>query len=203
MRTFYGTILAVVCIATCANAADGGNGLPAGRANIDLNSGWRFMRCDVEGAEAPGLDDSGWKCVSVPHDWAIEGPFDKTNDVQFVKVVQDGETRENLKLGRTGALPWVGAGWYRRRIVIPPGAAHVELEFDGAMSDSKVYVDGRLVGGRPNGYVPFTVDISDVNAVINMMLGKADKTSAADVTGDGSVDIADVNMVINIMLGKD
>jgi len=162
MGTICGTILVAVCMATCANAADGGNGLSAGRANIDLNSGWRFMRGDVEGAEAPGFDDSGWKCVPVPHDWAIEGPFDKTNDMQFVKVVQDGETRENLKLGRTGALPWVGAGWYRRWIVIPPGAAHVELEFDGAMSDSKVYVDGRLVGGRPNGYVPFTVDISDV-----------------------------------------
>ncbi len=42
-----------------------------------------------------------------------------------------------------------------------------------------------------------------MNAVINMMLGKVDKTSAADVTGDGSVDIADVNTIINIMLGKD
>ena len=47
-----------------------------------------------------------------------------------------------------------------------------------------------------------TIDISDVNAVINMMLGKAEQTAASDVTGDGSVDIADVNAVINIMLGK-
>ena len=46
------------------------------------------------------------------------------------------------------------------------------------------------------------VDIADVNAVINMMLGKAEQTAAADVTGDGDVDIADVNAVINIMLGK-
>ena len=47
------------------------------------------------------------------------------------------------------------------------------------------------------------VDIADVNAVINMMLGKAAPTAGGDVTGDGSVDIADVNAVINIMLGKD
>lgn len=47
-----------------------------------------------------------------------------------------------------------------------------------------------------------TVDISDVNAVINIMLGKADKVDAADVNGDGNVDISDVNAVINIMLGK-
>jgi hypothetical protein len=46
------------------------------------------------------------------------------------------------------------------------------------------------------------VDISDVNAVINMMLGKLSSTPAADVTGDGQVDIADVNAVINLMLGK-
>ncbi len=46
------------------------------------------------------------------------------------------------------------------------------------------------------------VDIADVNAVINVMLGKAAPTNAADVTGDGQVDIADVNSVINLMLGK-
>ncbi|MBR5727652.1 MAG: hypothetical protein IKX39_03295, partial [Muribaculaceae bacterium] len=47
-----------------------------------------------------------------------------------------------------------------------------------------------------------SVDISDVNAVINMMLGKTPQTPAGDVTGDGNVDISDVNAVINIMLGK-
>ncbi len=132
------------------------------------------MRGDVDGAEAPDFDDSSWQRVSVPHDWAIEGPFDQANDAQLVKVLQDGETRENLKLGRTGALPWVGAGWYRRWIVLRGAEpanqdaepanqdVHAELEFDGAMAESKVYVDGRLVGGRPNGYVPFTVGISDV-----------------------------------------
>ena len=119
------------------------------------------MRGDVDGAETPSFDDSGRERVSVPHDWAIEGPFDRANDAQLVKVVQDGETRENLKLGRTGALPWVGVGWYRRWITMPPEAAYFELEFDGAMAESKGYVDGRLIGGRPNGYVPFTVDISD------------------------------------------
>ena len=46
------------------------------------------------------------------------------------------------------------------------------------------------------------VDIADVNAVINIMLGKAEQTAAADVTGEGTIDIADVNAVINIMLGK-
>ena len=46
------------------------------------------------------------------------------------------------------------------------------------------------------------VDIADVNAVVNIMLGKATQTAAADVTGEGTVDIADINAVINIMLGK-
>ncbi len=119
------------------------------------------MRGDVDGAEASDFDDSDWERVSVPHDWAIVGPFDRANDAQLVKVVQDGETRESLKLGRTGALPWVGAGWYRLKFKIPPGTEHAELEFDGAMSDSRVYVDGAYVGGRPNGYVPFVIDITN------------------------------------------
>ena len=57
------------------------------------------------------------------------------------------------------------------------------------------YVTGDVTGDGQ-------VDIADVNAVINMMLGKAETTAAGDVAGDGNIDIADVNAVINIMLGK-
>lgn len=97
-----------------------------------LLSDWRFTRGDVDGAEASDFDDSDWERVSVPHDWAIAGPFDQANDAQLVKVVQDGETRESLKLGRTGALPWVGVGWYRLKFTVPANTEHAELEFDGA-----------------------------------------------------------------------
>lgn len=58
----------------------------------------------------------------------------------------------------------------------------------------------RMPSGDTNGNG--TVDITDVNAVINMMLGKVEQTPTADINGDGNVDIADVNAVINLMLGK-
>ena len=137
-----------------------------GGETVGLYSGWRFHRGDIAGAESPDFRDSSWEVVSVPHDWAISGPFDITNDIQRVAIRQDGETKERVRTGRTGALPWIGAGWYRRELAIPANTEHAELEFDGAMSDSRVYVDGRLAGGRPNGYVPFTVDISDFVAGI-------------------------------------
>ena len=129
-----------------------------------LYSNWKFLRGDASGAEAPDFDDSSWETVSVPHDWAVAGPFDMENDALRTAVCQDGKTVEALKVGHTGALPWVGVGWYRRKFTVPAGTGHAELLFDGAMSDSRVFVDGVAVGGRPNGYVPFAVDISGVLA---------------------------------------
>ena len=70
-----------------------------------------------------------------------------------------------------------------------------ELQFTGTKVDEPTPTTGDVTGDGQ-------VDIADVNAVINMMLGKASPTAAGDVTGDNSVDIADVNAVINIMLGK-
>lgn len=141
----------IICVSSLSAAA--GESL--------LCSGWRFHRGDVAGAEAAGFGDGTWEEVSVPHDWAIAGPFDRSNDIQRVAIKQDGETVETEKIGRTGALPWVGVGWYRLKFTVPANTEHAELEFDGAMSDSRVYVDGVDVGGRPNGYVPFVVDISE------------------------------------------
>ena len=152
MRALCGTIFAVVMpVLVCSGTTSQG-----------LYSGWRFHRGDAFGAESVAFDDSSWEKVSIPHDWAIAGPFSSTNDVQRVAIKQDGETVETVKLGRTGALPWVGVGWYRRTIAVPADAERVELAFDGAMSNSRVFVDGVEVGGRPNGYVPFVIEITDV-----------------------------------------
>ena len=96
-------------------------------------------------------DRATWEVVCVPHDWAIAGPFSETNDLQFAKIVQDGETVERRHTGRTGALPWPGRGWYRRELHIPEGAEYAELVFDGAMSEPIVYADGVEVGRWMNG----------------------------------------------------
>ena len=84
--------------------------------------------------------------VTVPHDWAIYGPFDRSHDLQKVAVEQNGEKEETWKTGRTGGLPYVGKGWYRTAVNIPDtGGRAFTLKFDGAMSHARVKVNGKEV----------------------------------------------------------
>jgi beta-galactosidase len=127
-----------------------------------LDANWKFTKGDVAGAEKPDFKDTAWQTVSVPHDWAIYGPFDGSNDLQKVKIEQNGEQAATLKAGRTGGLPYVCTGWYRRPISVPgfgPGQRAVLL-FDGAMSDAHVFVNGQEIGNWPYGYSSFSFDIT-------------------------------------------
>ena len=79
------------------------------------------MKCEVTDAWQTDYNDSNWQTVTVPHDWAIYGPFDGNNDRQMVAVEQDGEQEASRKSGRTGGLPFVGIGWYRHTFDVPAG----------------------------------------------------------------------------------
>lgn len=129
------------------------------RVETSLKDGWRFHRGEADGAFMPAYDDSGWDKVSVPHDWAITGPFSIENDLQNVQIVQNMETKASLKTGRTGGLPYVGIGWYRTEFSVPDGMT-AELLFDGAMSEARVYVNGHEVCFWPYGYSPFHCDVT-------------------------------------------
>lgn len=104
----------------------------------------------------------GWECVEVPHDWAIYGPFSRDNDLQTVAVIQNGESVASVKTGRTGGLPYVGKGCYRKNICIDKteGNRYI-LVFDGAMSEAKVLVNGKKVCFWPYGYASFWCDVTD------------------------------------------
>src|SRR5690242_6445888 len=91
----------------------------AQRQVVLLDKDWKFIKADMPNAATVGFDDSQWETVSVPHDWAIKGPFDKNNDAQTVAVTEDGEKKPALRTGRTGGLPWTGVGWYRKVVSIP------------------------------------------------------------------------------------
>lgn len=134
--------------------------LCAQRRETTLEKDWLFHRGDVADAAAPGLDDSAWQAVTVPHDWAVYGPFGRSNDLQNVAVTQNFETEASLKTGRTGGLPYEGVGWYRRRFSVPEGK-RAELVFDGAMSEARVWVNGREVCFWPYGYNSFHCDVTD------------------------------------------
>jgi beta-galactosidase len=111
---------------------------------IRFTTDWRFFKGEAAGAEAPEFNDSAWRALDLPHDWAIEGPFDKKNDPN------------------TGGLPISGTGWYRKHFTLREIVKdrHFSIEFDGAMSNAHVWLNGKEIGSRPYGYASFAFDLT-------------------------------------------
>ena len=150
MKHIYTTIAAAL-LCLMANAQ---------RTETVFKTGWRFSRTDDAAQSKTDFDDSKWEQVCVPHDWAIYGPFSKNNDKQITAITQDGQTEASEHSGRTGGLPFVGAGWYRLQFDVPKFNAEkrATLVFDGAMARPKVYINGQLAGSWVYGYNSFEVD---------------------------------------------
>ncbi|MBQ9641460.1 MAG: DUF4982 domain-containing protein [Bacteroidaceae bacterium] len=137
--------------------------LTAQRKETVLSEGWKFSRAEKLDKAAPAAEqynDSEWQTVSVPHDWAISGPFDKEIDKQVVAIEQNGEKEATEKTGRSGCLPWIGSGWYRTHFTVENGCPRALLNFDGAMAEPEVYVNGKKAGEWKYGYNAFNVDIT-------------------------------------------
>ncbi|MBF0647368.1 DUF4982 domain-containing protein [Dysgonomonas sp. GY75] len=130
-----------------------------------LEKNWKFSKGDYPDAVRTGFDDKNWESVTIPHDWAIYGPFDREHDLQEVAVTQNGEKVATVKTGRTGGLPYVGIGWYRNTFDVgnfEKGKKRVTLLFDGAMSEARVYVNGKEACFWPFGYNSFHCDVTDL-----------------------------------------
>ncbi|MDT8389331.1 MAG: glycoside hydrolase family 2 TIM barrel-domain containing protein [Lentisphaeria bacterium] len=129
-----------------------------------LRDGWKFTRMRHEDALSPACDDSEWQSVRIPHDWAIAGPFDRRNDIdrRVAEGQLDVEKGVSEITGRTGGLPHVGEGWYRRTLDVPESSKGrcFRLECDGIMSHSVVYCNGEKAGSWPNGYTSFAFDLT-------------------------------------------
>lgn len=135
------------------------------RSEFLLEKGWKFSKGDFDNASQVGFDDKAWESVTIPHDWAIFGPFDRKHDLQEVAVTQNGETVASVKTGRSGGLPYVGIGWYRRSFDVDnfkKDDKRVTLLFDGAMSEARVYVNGKEAIFWPFGYNSFHCDVTDL-----------------------------------------
>ena len=115
------------------------------RTVVNIDSGWKFIRSDASGAQAPGFDDSSWRILDVPHDWAIEDDYD-----------------ENSPVRRGGGYLGGGVGWYRKSLKLDQSYAgkKIYIEFGGVMQNSDVYINGQLLGHRPIGYLPLFYDIT-------------------------------------------
>jgi len=92
----------------------------------------------------PYFDDSRWRQLNLPHDWAIEGPF----NIDYA--------------GETGKLPYWGIRWYRKSFDVPESDAgkQIYLDIDGAMSYASVWCNGEFAGGWPYGYASFRIDLT-------------------------------------------
>ena len=134
------------------------------RKTMVLKENFRFKKYPLgefpEASVLPDFDDSGWRVVSIPHDFGIEGDFREDYDTSFDKIVQDGITEPIVRTGRTGGLPIIGEGVYRRWLDIDE-IDSLSLEFDGVMNESDIYLNGTRVGGCHFGYLSFEVDITD------------------------------------------
>jgi beta-galactosidase len=112
--------------------------------NIDLD--WKFHLGDVIQAKSVDFDDSQWRSLNLPHDWSIEGEYSEDNPA-----------------GWRGAFLPTGIGWYRKHLKVSPEwkDKRVILRFDGVYLNSDVWINGKHVGHRPNGYVSFGYDITE------------------------------------------
>ena len=137
--------------------------LYAQRTEQLLDKGWRFTREDNEAFSQAEYNDKKWQSVTIPHDWAIYGPFSINNDKQNTAITQDGQQEAMEHAGRTGGLPFVGVGWYRLKFEAPAfdEGKRATILFDGAMSHARVYVNGEEVGYWPYGYNAFYFDITE------------------------------------------
>lgn len=113
-------------------------------ADQDFNKNWLFIKDSIPNAETITIDDSNWRKVNVPHDWAIEGPFSDKNNA------------------RNGGLPIDGIAWYRKHFTVDAKNKNkqISIEFDGVMDNSKVYINGNFVGERHYGYSGFEYDLT-------------------------------------------
>ena len=156
------------------------------RNEILLDRNWKFTKGDYPDAIQKDFNDSQWESVVIPHDWAIYGPFDRKNDMQEVAITQNGEKVATQKTGRTGGLPYVGIGWYRSSFDVSDfnnETKNVTLLFDGAMSEARVYVNGKEACFWPFGYNSFHCDVTGLlnadgkNNILSVRLENKEQSS--------------------------
>jgi beta-galactosidase len=129
-------------------------GDPVARVRTSFNGGWLFerfgpmpdgsTRAEPNALEKSEVHDGAWRGLDLPHDWGIEGPF-----------------RSDLP-ANTGKLPWAGVGWYRKHFRVSSGGKGERffVDFDGAMSHAKVWLNGSYLGEWPYGYASFRLEMT-------------------------------------------
>ena len=144
---------------------------------LNFNKDWKFS-LNIDESMSPAAiayDDSEWRILDLPHDWAIEGDFDEHNPSGT----------------GGGALPG-GIGWYRKSFTVSQKdqGQIISIEFDGVYMNSSVYLNGHLLGTRPYGYISFSYDLTpylnwDGENVIAVKVDNSDQPNSRWYSGCG------------------
>ena len=146
------------------------------RKSYDFDLNWKFKLGDFPGASAIDYKDDDWRTLNVPHDWGIEGDYDRLNPA-----------------GIAGGFLPTGMGWYRKYFQWMPEwkDKKVSIEFDGVYCNSTVWINGRELGTRPNGYISFSYDLTPhlrkAENVISVRVDHAQAPSGRWYTGSGII----------------
>lgn len=166
----YILYLFAICLMTACNT-----GKETVRQRTSFNDGWTFSLVDLPEAAQPGFDDSRWRKIDLPHDWAIEGNFSK----------------DNPSGTGGGALPG-GIGWYRKTFTLGHETAgkKVFIDFDGIYMNAEVFINGHSLGVRPFGYISFRHDLTpyirrDKENVIAVRVDNAEQPNSRWYSGCG------------------
>ena len=171
MKILFRLSLILICFSKFALAQ---TGVEKGREHLLIDTGWRFALGHPfdtgkdfqngtgyfsylaktgygDGAAAPGFDDRIWRKLNLPHDWAVEQPFNESASF----------SHGFKAIGRN--FPDASVGWYRKSVFIPKGdlGRKISLAFDGVFRNSIVWVNGHYLGNEPSGYLGFEYDITD------------------------------------------
>lgn len=165
LKTLLFYFFALVCLPTYGQVSFG--------QPEKINDNWRFDLGDAKNAQSITFDDNKWELINLPHDWSVKGQLSPT------------------LASCTGYLPG-GIGWYRKNINIPQSKQgdKIFIYFEGVYNRSEVYINGHLLGKRPNGYVSFMYDITPYveYGKDNVIAVRADHSQFADsrwYTGSG------------------
>jgi hypothetical protein len=157
MNKFFFLFLCVWCMGLHTNAQEP-------RQTVLFNDNWKFYKGDITNGESESAEDNSWRMLNLPHDWSIEGPFDK----QWASG--------------TGFLPG-GIAWYRKTFDVNSVAPGKKLfiYFDGVYKNSEVWLNGHSLGKRPNGYTPFQYELTPhVKKGKNVIAVRVDHSKFAD-----------------------
>lgn len=146
------------------------------RTQADFNQGWRFYLGDDSLAFAPEFDDSNWADINLPHDWSIEGKFDKENP-----------TKHN-----GGFLP-AGKAWYRKSFYLSKSEKNKQfyIDFEGVYRNSEIWINGHYLGKRPFGYIGFRYKLTpylhfgDSSNIIAVKVDNSEQPNSRWYTGSG------------------